>query len=374
MCILSTSTPQAQDTRAYYLSPYIGTGSDTDPFRPHGLNQSGAGCIDLRPNGTVATGFAICAAPILPAQPGVISIAASSISTLNAARRTALSTALGATITASTPVDLLVELLLTHARTDGSRWKPLRAGRDGKYHIYLGPQVYQQTAWLYPYVEDHGLVADASNALLGLVEPELAWATTLAEDWNCADNASLTCDLTWTEVVGTALGIVSNQARISTASTSVVARADSDLATDDHEVQATFVTMTLSSGTIVAARVLCRKDATATETFYQFSDDVTATPEHSLGRREAGVTTQIGASDPTDHVNGEVDKIRCDGSAITGFINGVASIGPITDMNITGNLRGGVRVTTSTGSPVIELDNWSAIDYTGIASGRRRHS
>jgi hypothetical protein len=233
--------PEAQTTRIIYLATIQGDGTDANPFRATGFgttaNQS---CIDLRADSTAATGRMLCAADTLPAGGGINQLASTFGETVSAPRKAAIESALGVTLTASNILDVIAELLTTHARLDGSRWKPLRSGRDGKYKIYLGGQqaAWQQTAGL-PF-RDNGLFADIAipaattatlvasaitrvpaRVLAGAVtialliwppSVEVAHATSIAEDWNCADNASLTCDLTWTEFTGTEWAIASNQA------------------------------------------------------------------------------------------------------------------------------------------------------------------
>ena len=48
----------------YYLVPYLGEGTDRNPFRPDGSDQPGWSAIDLRPDVTVLDGFALLALPV----------------------------------------------------------------------------------------------------------------------------------------------------------------------------------------------------------------------------------------------------------------------------------------------------------------------
>jgi hypothetical protein len=378
------SVPQAQTTRIIYLATVQGNGTDANPFRSTGFgttaNQS---CIDLRADSTVATGRMLCAADSLPAGGGINQLASTFGDTVTAPRKAAIEAALGITLTASNILDVIAEVLTTHARLDGTRWKPLRAGRDGKYKIYLGGQqaAWQQTAWLWDEwrIRDNGLVADATNYGLEILEPALAWATAIAEDFNCSDSASLTCDLTWTETSGTEWAIASNQAVVTglTGVQQKAARADSTLAGDDHWAQVELVAATADNSGTVRCGPLARKANNGTATFYSFlANHVnSAFTQYETAKRVSGTFTSL-ATDGTDPIAGQTMRAYIDGSSLSGYVNGVLRVGPTTDTDITGNTYTGIAYSANNNTTQsCTLDNFSAGDIeaeTGAA--RRRHS
>lgn len=377
------STPHAQPTRIVYLATVQGDGSDGNPFRSTGWGTvANQGCIDLRRDPTVSTGRMLCAADTLPAGGGINQLGGSLVDTLTPVRRAVLEAVIGEPITASTITEVIAEILITRAREDGTRWKPLRAGKDGKYHIWLGQreEAWQQTAWLYPYVLDNGLVADASNAVLETIEPALAWAASIAEDFDCANSASLTCDLTWTEFFGTEWEIASNQARVTglTGTVQKEARADSALAGESHWAQATLVSMTADNSGTTRCGPMARKDNSSTRTFYTFAGSMSNSlyVDFETRKRIGGTLTTI-ATDTTDPVAGDVLQIYVDGSSISGYVNGVLRVGPTTDTSITGNTYTGIAYSSNnTTTQSCVLDNFSAQDIVvtnPFGPLRRRH-
>jgi hypothetical protein len=378
------SAPQAQTTRIIYLATVQGDGTDANPFRSTGAGTvANQNCIDLRADSTVSTGRMLCAADSLPDGGGINQLASTFGDTVTAPRKAAIEAALGVTLTASNIIDVIAEVLTTHARLDGTRWKPLRAGRDGKYKIWLGggAAAWQQTAWLWDEwrIRDNGLVADATNYGLEFLQPALAWATSIAEDWNCSDSADLTCDLTWTETSGTEWAITSNQVSVSglTGVQTKAARADSTLAGDDHWAQVELVAATADNSGTVRCGPLARKANNATATFYLFvANHVnSAFTQYETAKRVSGTLTSL-ATDATDPVAGETMRVYIDGSSLSGYVNGVLRVGPTTDTDITANTYTGIayssnNVTTQS----CTLDNFSAADITAeTGAARRRHS
>jgi hypothetical protein len=377
------SVPQAQTTRIIYLATIQGDGSDANPFRATGYgttpNQS---CIDFRQDATVSTGRMLCAADSLPAGGGINQLASTFGDAVTAPRKAAIEAALGVTLTASNIIDVIAELLTTHARLDGTRWKPLLAGRDGKYKIWLGTTTpaWQQTSWLYDEwgIRDNGLVADASNYALEILQPALAWAASISEDFNCSDNASLTCDLTWTEFTGTDWAIASNQASVSglTGVQQKEARADSTLDSDDHWAQATVGTFTSDNSGTVRCGPLARKANNGTRTFYSYvaSQVNNAFTDTETRKRVAGSLTTL-VTDTTDPVAGDVIRVYVDGSSVSGYVNGALRVGPTTDTDITSNTYTGiVYAANNNTTQSCTLDNFSAGDITADGAARRRHA
>jgi hypothetical protein len=369
------SVPQAQTTRIIYLATVQGDGTDANPFRSTGFGTvANQNCIDLQ-----SVKRMVCAADSLPAGGGINQLASTFGDTVTAPRKAAIEAALGVTLTASNILDVIAELLTTHARLDGTRWKPLRAGRDGKYKIWLGggSAAWQQTAWLWDewHIRDNGLVADVTNYGLDALEPALAWATTLAtETWTCADNASLTCVHTWTEFTNTVWSIATNRASMSSSGTfQAEARNDSTLATDDMEVQVTLISTTITGSGFDRCGVIARKENSATRTFYSFfADDNNTDQQWILGKRVAGTFTSLGTNS-TNPAPNDVMTIRVDGSSVSGLVNASTLISPVTDTDITGFTYGGIAGASNATTAACVLDNWIGQDY-GAAFGplRRR--
>lgn len=345
--LLWSSAPEAQPTRFVYLTPIDGDGTDANPYHSRCLGMAGAGNIDLRPWGIDRF---LCASNALPADTsGIDQLGSTLKERLTSPRKAALAVLAKKGLAAATVDEAIVELLSSQ----------LKAGRDGKLKIWLGERepLYQQTAWM-PF-NDHGYAADLWNAL----QPTVAWATTLAtETFNCADNASLTCVHTITEFNGTAWAIVTNEAAFSGATTNE-ARIDSDLATDDHEVQATITAANAVSET--RCGVIGRKDSSSTRTYYSFQAIFDGTPTNStwrLMKRVAGTATTL-ATDATDPAVNDVVKLRSDGSDHSGYVNGTELIAPVTDASITANTRVGIVGIGANASDSCSLDNVIAYDY-----------
>lgn len=376
------AVPQAETPRVVYLATIQGDGSESNPFRATGTGTvTNQGCIDLRADPTGSTGRMLCAADTLPAGAGINQLGGTLLENMTPVRRAVLEAVFGVTLSGATVTEIIAELLITHARTDGSRWRPLLAGKDGKFHLWLGQrtEAWTQTAWLYPYIQDDGLVADATNAVMHVVEPAIAWAASLTEDFNCANSASLTCDLTWTEFFGTEWEIASNQARV-TGLTGIVqkeARADAALSGADHWAQTKLISATSDSGGEVRCGPMARKDNTATRSFYLAAavQSNNVFTDFDLRKRVAGTATTL-ATDTTNPVANDVVRISADGSSISGFVNGVLRMGPITDTSVTGNTYVGLAYSSNNNvTQSCILDDFSAQDIVVVGGNgmlRRR--
>lgn len=324
----------------YYLSKYVGSGTKADPFRPIGSDQSGWSAIDLRPDGGASLdggGLNACLLhlPVAINARGLTKISEEKLEQIGPAIRNAIKSSLNVSFS-STRFDEIVAELMLNPPING--WKPLRVWRDGEMRIDLNGLLWSQR-------------------LAG-------GGASYSESWGCADSASLTCNLTWTEILGTAWELSGNRARCG-GFTNAVARADHDLATDDHEVSATLQTYTYGSGILIAA-VFARKDSTTTRDYYAFearqSAAGIANSFHVLTKIIGGADTQLGATDNTDVAIGQIMMVRCNGSEITGLRNGSISVGPVTDTAIVDKYRGGVQYYGENASSQIEFDDWLAAD------------
>lgn len=331
----------------YYLAPYVGAGTDLDPFRPRGSEQPGWAAIDLRPDGgatLIGSGLNACLLhlPVADPQPQLRLLALESGELLGPGLRQVLATQLKllALPVATRFDDLIMELLLT---PPPNGWKALRPTRAGAYDVHLG-----------------GLLKRVAVVRGGSL---------IAESFNKLDADTLGPDQPWTEVLGD-LDVLSNHCVVGTLSGTVpdLGRADTDLATDDHYAELMVVELTLGTGTSSAIGVACRKDSTATNTLYWYRGNITSTPDnfHQLFKTVAGASTQLGSSDATDVAAGEIIAVEANGSSITGRRNSVVSVGPVTDMAIVNNLRAGIRNFVTLGTGVARLKPWRAGDLSSI--------
>lgn len=345
----------------YYLSPYIGSGkiipdpkapggARDDRFRPLIASQPTWHAIDLRPDCTRLDGWALCAVPERPAATDLARMHAlgEDLDAPSAAVRTGLGNRLGLTLEGGRLRHIVPELLLQHAREDGTRWKPIRPTHRRRYEIWLGGT---EPLWAMPVLSGGSSIADPFA-----VDGDLAGS---GPSW------------TWSEFVGTAWIISGGRAVLTGQVAENAARADSDLVTDDHYAQVTLSSISADAEQNTQGGVLCRKDATATQTYYLFravAALVAAAQVYDLGKAVGGVQTSLG-SDATAPANGHVLRLDCSGSTITAKRNGVIVIGPVTDTAITGNLRTGLWGYSATSVPPatdsrVELDDFSAGDLS----------
>ena len=328
----------------YYLAPYIGTGQSGDPFRPRGSDQSGWSAIDLRPDGgaTLDGGGLNACLLHLPihdsdAQLGHVALDQADMVGPGLARSIAARLKLLDDPVSTRWDDLVMELLLG---PPPGGWKPLHATVDGAYDVWLG-----------------GLLRRL---------PVVRGGASISENWNCANQAgSLTCQLTWDDRAEGNWGIVTNRAQDSASDGSFrVAQAASNLATADHQAQATIITNTIGIAGFVGVTV--RHHATTVNRYQWYSrkNDAPA-DDHVLAKFVADVETTLGTA-ADDFVSGEVLKLDCNGSTITGYIGGVSKVSA-TDTAVTGNLRCGV-IGHIGGVSTVALDDWSAADLAAGAA------
>ena len=314
----------------YYIAPYIGSGTDLDPFRPRGSDDPTWSAIDLRPDPTRLDGGGLNACLLWvftpSSDPALFRLADGEQEMLSPSRRNGLRTRLGLTTLAASRWDqIALELLMT---PPANGWKALRPSRvQRRYELWLGP----------------------GSPLV--TQSVIAGGTTITEDWNCADADSPDCDLDWTEVSGD-WDIVSNAIQLVSGAGNLFLRAESDLASDDHYAQVVFVT---GPGTTNYGPV-CRFAAAATTAYL----GIHRTAPWETFRVVTGSFTQIATGATPARADGQTLKIQADGSSIQMFVNGSSVVGPSTDTNITGNTRCGLMGNTSSGAE--NFDNFEAAD------------
>jgi hypothetical protein len=203
----------------------------------------------------------------------------------------------------------------------------------------------------------------------GTVRP----ATTQTEDWNCANSASLTCDLTWTDVVDD-LQIFQSQAT-DPDDDSVVdrSRASSAVSTDDHYVEVDIGQIdTPASSTGTTRAGVCVRYAAAADTTYcgRAVTDSTA-DEYSISYVNAGSESSLATTVEAFPTLPIVLRLEIDGSDLELFVGGVSKV-TTTHASITGNTLGGIhsRIHTTGANRDVQMDDWEITDLGAVA--RRR--
>lgn len=299
-----------------YLCDIVGDGSELNPFVPAGVPPEAVpGWIDLRPDPTVATGHGIVALPARVRDPRLRLFAAASEETLAATSQTTIGNRLGLTLAKRASVAaMLAELLVDHARTDGTRWRPLRAGVDGAMRVFLaGREVWRQEG------------------------PRRAHSKSYVETWSGGDGTTLTVaagrQFDWTETENSE--VVS--ARVRPADLVLAAHRcllNSVLDTDDHYVEADCAMTSRASGA-VQLRLEARYGDANNNYHNNYRRDTTV--QRMLGKRVASTNTTLG-SDTTDPGASFSSRLSCDGSAIEMRHAGV-TLYSVTDTALTGQTQ-----------------------------------
>jgi hypothetical protein len=361
MLALSVVLVASAQADEYYFSATLGTGSDTNKYRAG--CAPGASSIDLR----AATGrdLWICRSTSSVGATNAVILAGTDKVLGN---KVNVALAMGRVVKGSiqSVPDLLRDLLVDSG--------VIKAGRDGKYKIYLGDPdpIWQATQLTYDTLglEDRGKLADLWN----LVETSVAYAATLSTETftnSDGDLAGRTHVHPWSEPVGTGWTILTNRANNTTGGGTQLGRLDTSLDTDDFTVTADLTALSRTGGGFARCGIVGRKDNSATQTYYRFyAEKVAATWE--LDRVNAGTATSLG-SVATAPADGDVMLLVMDASTITGKVNGATVIGPVTDGSpITGNTYAGIYSNKSTTTMNCDIDNMIVVDIT-YSVGRRRN-
>lgn len=361
--ILALMAVPVQAQTVYYLSPVQGAGTDADPYR---ALKSGTwnDCTDLRSNPTLGAGYLLCAGPSVPG--GAIAIPTDLTTRLTTLQKTALQTVLGKTVTATTVQDFIGEMVVENGVS-------LRRLGDGRNHLYLrGKDLWSRPApiaWRELYLAALRFPVTATDVLLDAVfSAPLAWAASVSNSFNCANNASLTCDgVTVTEFSGSSWGIVSNTAQLSNTVATNAARMEFDLNSNSMLVGATITALNRNSATEAHVGLIARKENSATITYYYgMGKDLAGTDEYEFGHVVTGSRTALGTSTADTPSVGDLMELIIDGDQLSFRVNGVVLLGPTTNTSITGDFRrAGLRSSGSgTADNTVGLDNWYARDYT----------
>jgi hypothetical protein len=171
-----------------------------------------------------------------------------------------------------------------------------------------------------------------------------------AEGWSWSEQTGFgVFGLTATYITGAAMG-----------------RAEIDLSSDDHFSQVDIVTMP-SIGVIV--RATTENVFSGTNSYYSYVAGTSPTNPTRLYKTVNDSTVAIdgGATQGGSPIDaGGILRLQCDGSTLTGYVNGQQSL-QVTDTAISGNLRLGLRGIVS-GS---QVDNFQAADLVPAPGGKR---
>lgn len=369
--VLAWSIPlQAQ---VFYLTPFTGSGTETDPFYPHGVRPGPAQCTEIaRPDPTtIVNRWAVCNAPALPVGTGVVELGSNPRATLSRSQRTAVETAVRGTLTGST----LGEIIGRAADRNG-HLRPSR--QDGHVRVAIGGTEIFSTvsspreSLTYPSIHQW-----FAHFFHWLVFPQNAFAASYSTGFNCANSTLLDCDgLTWTESGGSNWAINTNQARVTSSATDR-AKLNSDMATDDHEVSIEIVQISRGTATWTNVGPIARVDPGSPVSFdYCYVENNSGGDVYRYGYQVSGTTTEIGTASTT--AGAQTLKIRMSGDQHTCLSNGTAVLGPTTTANVTTLLRPGLRNQSSgAGSGQTQVESWLAEDYVppgGSGHGLRRRN
>lgn len=197
----------------------------------------------------------------------------------------------------------------------------------------------------------------------------LKHATTYTESFNTANSDTLGPDQTWTELTGD-WDVVSNLCECQAVSNNSAAlRMDADLSSDNHYAQFSLTQLGNGSGASNDANgPAVRKDSTATLTFYTARAARNPSTGSSLLLQKCvgGTFTSLGSGGSITISLPDTVRVEANGSTIDGYYDGVL-IDSQTDTAITGNLRTGARVFTTTTTKT-RFDSFECADLA-VAGG-----
>lgn len=188
--------------------------------------------------------------------------------------------------------------------------------------------------------------------------------TTITDNFNRADSATLGSSSegwSWSEQGSGNWDIDTNTAESQALDS--VARADADLSSANHAVQASVTAQVATSN----PGVLARFSASVSNTYYMWRDSNDGNVQQ-LFKRVTGTFTQIGSNVAGTPAPPFTLRLTVSGSSLEGLLDGVSKITQ-TDTAITGNVRTGLRDNVLG----TKLDNFSADDLA-VAAPRQAHA
>lgn len=248
----------------YFLTGYVGRGTDPDPMRPAGLgplpgDQPHWGSLDLRPDPTRLDGYAILGTQERM-RTGVY--LGESLDGRSPRLQRLLGNRLALSLGSRVPTlrSHLLDLYVQHARRDGTRWMPVSRTSQGRYTLMLGPDV------LFDVSE---LAGGISGKYEDFPRPGHPGSVLLYETFNTADSDTLGPVYTWTELQND-IDIVSNAAEGQSSGIRDTARCDTAMTNEHHRIKGAVSTFPSGMLTTKVSQpgVFARKDNSATLTYY----------------------------------------------------------------------------------------------------------
>lgn len=117
----------------YYFTDYVAAPLFQNAVRPRGAEQAGWSAVDFRPN---VTGTCLLAVPNRNDLAGQLYVGSNPDAVLTSTMRRSVGDRFGVTLTATTLRAIVSELLTIHARTDGTRWRPVEPAQ-GRREVWL---------------------------------------------------------------------------------------------------------------------------------------------------------------------------------------------------------------------------------------------
>lgn len=189
--------------------------------------------------------------------------------------------------------------------------------------------------------------------------------TTITDDFNRANSATLGSSAegwSWSEQGGGNWDIDTNAAEPQAADS--VARADADLSSADHAVQASVTAQVATSN----PGVLARFSASVGNTYYMWRDSNDGNVLQ-LFKRVTGTFTQIGLNVSETPSPTFTLRLTVSGSSLDGLLDGVSKR-TATDTSITANVRTGLRDNVLG----TKVDNFLAEDLAATVVARQAHA
>lgn len=347
---------------SYYLAPWRWL--DDERAGPSWSIPEASGLIDLRLDPTVG-GWALAKADALLPDGFLLA------DDLGSTRRKAdIEKEMGLPLVSGNVLGIVEELLLLSGR------QLILPTHSGRLEIHLGGKVYDRAflgeadpVWLAILAKkrsDFTAVYAAAGDILArkwlgneMNRVRLPWdraelisgdsritplkpTTTIGDDFTDTDGVALSAHTpsganafagSWTIVSGDDYTIVSN--RVSATGTAIMlARAEVDLSSDDHYAET--VIGGVSSNRINGP---CVRFAGAANTYYAYMRDRDGVND-LLRKYITGTPTTL-QSVATLNASSATVRVQCDGSTITGYVNGT-EYASATDTDITGNTRTGI--------------------------------
>ncbi|QTD96973.1 hypothetical protein [Streptomyces cyanogenus] len=175
--------------------------------------------------------------------------------------------------------------------------------------------------------------------------------TTFTDDFNRANGAP---GANWVDLTGL-WTIVSNQLSSGTAGGTIIIRAATAMATNDHSAQ-----VTIAATGAVSHGVWCRGNTAFTSGYLWRNDGTSWVLFSNVGGSFTSIGSFSGAA-----VAGDVAKIQAVGSTIKGFVNGVARV-TVTDTAVTTGTSVGLRAESTN---LLRFDDFTAADVTSGVTG-----